>query len=69
MFTVTGKKATFTNKGYMFLPGSNSETHGSLVKLKEDCFEHKVYPICKNCLYRYVPIKNYKKCFKCTFSK
>lgn len=42
-------------------------TLGTVARLKVGWDIHKTYPTCNNCKERYVPIKDYKKCFKCTF--
>lgn len=35
--------------------------------LPKDIYEHKIYPICPKCRNKFVPIRNYKRCFKCRF--
>lgn len=57
------------HKFILVIPELNDERRVYWNKMPDDVYEHKIYPICVYCKERYVPIKDYKNCFKCEFKK
>ena len=53
-------------KFWLFIPADNEqgmEWH----KMPLDIYDSKTYPICPQCKDKFVPIRDYKRCFKCRF--
>lgn len=52
-------------KKYVIAVPSDDKTECDWYLMPKTVYEHRTYPICPACNLRYVPIKDYKKCFKC----
>lgn len=58
------------------IPIYELDCHGNLIvngcdtylhEMPKTVFTHKEYPTCPRCKQKFVPINQYKKCFKCRF--
>ena len=55
----------------LYIPMEHQDEWGKATKLHilpKDVYEHKEYPTCPQCKEKFVPFKNYKRCFKCRFT-
>ena len=64
---------TKTNVGHDFKHrvkeiSKHSETMLEWHRMPDNVYLSKEYPICPKCNQKFVPIKDYKRCFKCRFT-